>query len=196
MKILFPLIITLLFIGSCHSGNAPSGNQATLHQVDDSIPPLKLSGSLYRFGPQMDTILCKYEAPCDCCMTDLLFTDEKRFIAIFYCLTENTYAQGSYRVVNNKVYISFNGYKVEEISDMTAYNDSAAVSNNTAKASIQYKVDTMQHSVDTLTAMLCHHSSAVYFHSQELDFGTYETKVNVIIDGLTKSGILDSIKYK
>ncbi len=127
MKAPLVLVISILLLGSCHQTPQPAA--ADISAVP--IPPLHLSGRSYTFGPQMDTANCKAIAACDCCETNILFTDEHQFIAIFLCLFDNTYAHGRYRIEGDKVYLAFEGQKVNEITNITVHADTIATHGDT-----------------------------------------------------------------
>jgi hypothetical protein len=190
MKRILVLLILTVSLNSCYQRQSTSHAH---HASSDSIPTINLMGKSYRFGPVLNDTTCKVEAPCDCCATDILFTDEHRFIAIFLCLQDDTYAHGSYRIDANRVYLSFEGKKVDYLTDMQVHYDSLS-RKDTLQSLSRYEVDTMPQSIDTLMAFLCH--GVLGFKSNKMDYGLPEGAVALDIQQMQKDSILDKMEYK
>jgi hypothetical protein len=194
MKRAIPFIALILMLGACRQPS-PNGN-AALSKTDSiaPVPPLHVAGQSYRFGPSIDTSTCKVQAPCDCCVTDIAFPDDKHFVAIFYCLEDNTYAHGTYRIDGDKVYLDYYPKKVDELTDLMANADTLAQHGDTLVSKTKYEVGVMPHHIDTLHAFMCR--GTVAFKCAGLDYGSPETTAQFTINGINRDSILLPMDYK
>lgn len=167
MKASLILVVTTLLLSACHPSQPVEVSSASISPI---IPPLHMAGQSYTFGPQMDTTNCKVIAACDCCETQVLFPNDHEFVAIFLCLQDNTYAHGTYRIEGDKVYLSFEGKKVDDITDFVMHGDTLAKHGDTTLTTERYETADMPHSIDTLTAFMCR--GVVGFKSPNIDYGT------------------------
>ncbi|MBS1594198.1 MAG: hypothetical protein JST90_07720 [Bacteroidetes bacterium] len=139
------------------------------------------------FGPTLNDTACSIESPCDCCASDILFSDEHHFIAIFWCLQDNTYAHGTYSIEGGQVYLQFEGKKVDYLSDMQLYYDSLAQHDSLQSIS-RYVVDTMPHNIDTLRGFICH--DKLLFKSRSMDYGGADREIHNKSSGFIQDTIL------
>ena len=194
MKRTFTFIAFILLLSACRQ---PSQTVSASVSKTDSIAPvpaLHVAGQSYRFGPSVDSTSCKVIAPCDCCVSDIAFADDKKFIAIFYCLHQDSYAHGTYRIDGDKVYLDFYPKLVDVITDMVVDADTLVVRGDTNVTTLRYEVQTIPHYIDTLHAFMCH--GTVAFHSTGLDYGSPETTAQFTINGINRDSILLPMDYK
>ena len=193
MKKILVILLLSTWLSACHDSHT-SAVITSANPTAVAIPALHLRGQWYRFGPQMDTSECKALAPCDCCVTDIVFVDERRFVAIFLCLQDDTYAHGSYRIDGDRVYLSYEGKKVDVLSDFVMPTDTLDHSHYRIHTVIRYKVDTMPHSIDTLSAFMCR--SVIGFKSRTIDYGTPEGSAASSLEYLRRDSILQRMEFE
>lgn len=100
---LYPGLGVLLLALSC-------SDDSTRHNT--SLPAgarLSLGGKLYRSGPELDPKTCEATGACDCCMGHMYFMNDSEFVAAEYCLHDNFYYRGTYRVHGSRVLLQSSG---------------------------------------------------------------------------------------
>lgn len=194
MKNILLCCALLFLLAACRQ---PSQNSSATVSKTDSIapiPPLHLSGQSYRFGPSIDSTNCKINAPCDCCVSDIAFADDNKFVAVFYCLFDDTYAHGTYRIDGDKVYLDYAPKKVDLLTDMMLNADTLVQHGDTTVTTKKYEVGAMPHHIDTLHAFMCR--GTVAFHCRGLDYGAPEATAQFTISGIDRDSILLPMDYK
>lgn len=187
MKYIFAICLIISLI-SCRQPAVKSSTVATPISADTiSISSSSLMGRIYHFGPTLNDTICSIESPCDCCASDILFSDEHHFIAIFWCLQDDTYAHGTYSIEGGQVYLQFEGKKVDYLSDMQVYYDSLA-QHDSLQSINRYVVDTMPHNIDTLRGFICH--DKLLFKSRSMDYGAADREIHNKPSGFIQDTIL------
>jgi hypothetical protein len=86
-------------------------------------PTLKMTGQLYFFAPEMDTLKCQATGACDCCASHLLFLTDSEFVAVDYCLYDDCYYKGKYRIDGNKIAFQSDSIRVDRVTNEEAETD-------------------------------------------------------------------------
>ncbi len=114
-------IVLILTLGlfSCKSNTADK----TLMTAGDSLTKINLAGQLYVTAPDFDTVLCRATGECDCCSGNVLFLNDSEFVAVNYCVGNDTYYKGTYRQKNNTVLLLCNSLRVDKATNWAAETD-------------------------------------------------------------------------
>lgn len=105
--------ITMLGLYSC---NINSNDNKNLTQNSDSTqtkPIGKVVGQIYFFAPELDSATVKATGGCDCCSSNLLFLNDSVFVAVDYCIGNDTYYKGTYKVHNNSISFRCDSLRVD-----------------------------------------------------------------------------------
>lgn len=107
------LLLLFLMLYSCKQDNGkiiiPSMKK------EDPKPVIgSLSGKAYFFGPNFDKKNCTIIAECDCCSSNILFLNERDFIAICYCESEQEFLKGRYQVIGENVVLNYNSLSIDK----------------------------------------------------------------------------------
>lgn len=76
-----------------------------------------LTGTVFRFAPDLDTSVCQSYGECDCCTEEILFIDNNRFISIAHCIADQTIQYGSYELVDSSLMIYYGPNRISKIYD-------------------------------------------------------------------------------
>jgi hypothetical protein len=118
MKLLQYLIFIFL-ISSCDSDWVPGIKASSDKAEIDSfllLPSPKVKGSVFLFGPKVDSLNCKLsEAACNCCRERLIFTNDSEFIAISYCEENESFCKGKYIFYGPQVILNFSNKRFDYI---------------------------------------------------------------------------------
>lgn len=110
----------LLFFGACDS----AVKQDLKHKNRMAIG--SLSGQVYAFLPELDTVQCKVSGGCDCCATTFLFLNSTQFVCISYCVPDRQFNKGNYKIQEDRVLLHFDSVRVSQAYNTAIYADSAA----------------------------------------------------------------------
>ncbi len=109
------LLIILCFCAiSCSLFEANSATENTQNKPEIMVQKLDLSNQSMSIGPYFNTTKCEIEIECDCCASDLLFIDDKRFVYIAYCLESDSYLKGVYEANDTAITLHFDGKEIVE----------------------------------------------------------------------------------
>lgn len=109
------VLFLLLFLTfySCKQDNEKVVTPAI--KKEDSKPVIgSLIGKAYFFGPAFDKKSCTVIAECDCCSSNILFLNERDFIAISYCEAEQEFLKGHYQIIGESVVLNYNSLSVDK----------------------------------------------------------------------------------
>lgn len=107
--------------------------ESTHRKVKATFPVLQfertdLSGKVFFIGPEIDSVNAEIVAACDCCASDLAFTDSTSFIYIERCLGGDVYVKGQYLTLGNllflrtdKEYVSSENFMAPDTISYTTY---------------------------------------------------------------------------
>jgi hypothetical protein len=120
IKIIIAIIIFLGFDG-CHFSDT-NNNQSASDNLNN-LPPLAMSGQLYYFAPELDSIKGQAIGYCDCCSSHLLFLNDTEFVAVGYCIGSDTYYKGTYKVNDNTISFQCDSLRVDKETNWEAESD-------------------------------------------------------------------------
>jgi hypothetical protein len=82
-----------------------------------------MTGQLYFFAPELDTLKCQATGACDCCASHLLFLTDSEFVAVDYCLYDDCYYKGKYRIEGDKIAFQSDSIRVNKVTNEEAEFD-------------------------------------------------------------------------
>lgn len=85
---------------------------------------LDLSNQFMEIGPSLNSSNCEITRECDCCASDLLFIDDKRFVYIAYCLESDSYLKGIYEANDTTIMLHFDGKEIIKEHNLDENQDS------------------------------------------------------------------------
>jgi hypothetical protein len=81
---------------------------------DDDYVSNPLMGKVYLFGIDFDENKCDVLAQCDCCAFHLSFIDESQFISTTYCMGDEGYRKGKYKLIDDTLTLIFDNKHVKK----------------------------------------------------------------------------------
>ena len=118
MKLLQYLIFILL-ISACNSDWVPGIQSSSNRAEIDSfllLPHPEVKGSVYLFGPKMDSLNCKLsDDSCTCCRERLVFTNDSEFVSISYCEENESFCKGKYMFYGPQLILNFSNKRIDYI---------------------------------------------------------------------------------
>lgn len=168
MKKIFPTLLFLLLSGQIFSQQKN-----------------KLNQTVYYFGPTIDSASAKVLAECDCCTDNILFINEKEFVAISYCMADKTVSKGNYTIQANKVILYYDGLFVNKIRNLD-WDD-----NKKGKSKYSFKSEKTKSFKTILTPTVYKNKLFYITNDEEVSYGTIEKKssINVFIKELKSDGL-------
>jgi hypothetical protein len=106
------LIILCFCVSACGLFETNAAKENTQKKEIIIAQKLDLSNQSMSIGPYFNTTKCEIEIECDCCASDLLFIDEKRFVYIAYCLESDSYLKGIYEASDTAITLHFDGKEI------------------------------------------------------------------------------------
>jgi hypothetical protein len=106
------LLILCFFAISCSLFEATSATENTQNRPSIIAQKLDLSNQSMEIGPSFNSANCEITRECDCCASDLLFIDNKRFVYIAYCLESDSYLKGVYEANDTVINLHFDGKEI------------------------------------------------------------------------------------
>jgi|688.fasta_scaffold108080_5 hypothetical protein len=128
------LIVFISFLVACKSRSKKEDSiiVSTLDKKD-------LINTTITIGPEFDSVSSKAYGECDCCMSDLSFIDENKFIYVTYCLDNTDYLKGKYEVKNNSIILNFDSMYVNRFEPIDEID---------SKEKVEYRKEKM-HDINT-----------------------------------------------
>jgi len=80
-----------------------------------SLQSQSFTGQVFLLAENYQPETCMAEAPCDCCGTELVFLSRRNFVMVAYCLPENSYFAGTYKIKDDQLSLSFQPGSLSEI---------------------------------------------------------------------------------
>lgn len=189
MKLLICLIVSLVLF-SC---NSKREEQPSAPAEIAAKPVFTLSGSNYFFAPEFDAEICEGIAECDCCSWNILFIDDKNFITICPCESDESVYKGTYQIFKDKVILSYNTLAVDR-----TYNGEADV-DTTGTVKPEYDIAVTERPVTTEVLKVMHCENKLYFTieaDKELSYGVIDKRYSLKqhIQILKDEGLWDKIQ--
>lgn len=115
---IFSLQIGLLLtiaVGLCSCNtNSIDNKNVTLNSDSTQTKPIgRVNGQIYFFAPELDSATGKATGGCDCCSSNLLFLNDSVFVAVDYCIGNDTYYKGTYKVGSNSITFRCDSLRVD-----------------------------------------------------------------------------------
>ena len=180
------LFVAALFSCSSDISENSVEEDKTLHEE------LNLSGKVFLYAPELDTITCLAHGECDCCTGNYLFLNDKEFVTIDYCEADNTYSKGTYEIKNGNVLLHYDGLSINKIYNFE--NEIDSTGSDTSKFLIsQTNVDT---STVTMTRLDCKKNICFNTGIKEIPFASLDKKLKIVdlINQLKADNIWDKLK--
>ncbi|MDI9858065.1 hypothetical protein [Flectobacillus roseus] len=166
------LLLSIFFIGliAC---NTKTSNLKT--EVKKVTLIKNLAGKVYFFAPDLDTTTCEAFGACDCCTSNILFLNNKDFVTISYCVTDQQIAKGTYHIDNDKVYLQYDSLKVDIEYNMETETDT------TGKVEPEYFIRTQKREANkvVLTALTCKGQVNFKAGDKEISYGSLDKKTPI-----------------
>ena len=116
------IAISILGWASCNNDKKP-----------DPFAGVKLTGQVYMFAPEFDTVTGAAVGQCDCCAGNVYFLTDSTFMSMDYCLATTSFSRGKYAIKDGNLILFFDGQSVtEEIPEVYSNVDSAVADSTTA----------------------------------------------------------------
>ncbi|MFC4231849.1 hypothetical protein ACFOW1_08100 [Parasediminibacterium paludis] len=152
-----------------------------------------LSNKAMSIGPYFNTSKCEIEIECDCCASDLLFIDDKRFVYIAYCLESDSYLKGVYEANDTSITLHFDGKQIIKEHNLDDPKDSLGL----AKPEFILK-DTINKAT-TLTTSKYQCGKIAYYKigRENPEYGVFDKKgdVKAAIAAMKKEQIWQRLKW-
>lgn len=74
-----------------------------------------LANNAYEFGAVRHFNNCSFDFRCDCCDGLLIFHDDLSFYHVDYCMSDETYLEGSYTITDGQLILNYSGICVREM---------------------------------------------------------------------------------
>lgn len=124
-------IFVLVGIISCNEPSKENAQQIVIETAQTkSLPPFNLVGQFYFAAPELDSVHCKSTGACDCCASGILFLSDSTFLYVAYCLQDDTYFKGTYKINNDEVVFYSDKLRIDILTDITV-DSSNSVSDTT-----------------------------------------------------------------
>lgn len=154
---------------------------------------IDLSNLVMSIGPYFNTTKCEIEIECDCCASNLLFIDDKRFVYIAYCLESDSYLKGIYEANDTTITLHFDGKEIIKEHNLDDSSDSLSLN----KPEFTLK-DTISKAT-TLSASKYQCGKISYFKigKENPEYGVFskEGSVNDAIKNMKKEQIWQRFKW-
>lgn len=188
------LLIILCFCASgCSLFEANTAIENTQNNLVTITQKLDLSNQSMEIGPSINSSNCEITRECDCCASDLLFIDNKRFVYIAYCLESDSYLKGIYEANDTAITLHFDGKEIIKEHLLGDDEDSLELT----KPNFTLK-DTINEAT-TLTALKYQCGKISYYkigkENSEYGVFTKEGSVNDAIKNMKKEQIWQRFKW-
>jgi len=182
-----------LVLCSCNSKTEEKPPVSIEKKVESTIT---LSGSSYFFAPLFDAEKCEGIAECDCCSSNILFLDDKHFIAMYPCESDESIFRGTYRVSKDKVILSYDTLQVDREYIWNKEVDA----DTTGTLKPQYTIDVTSRPATTQMLTIKHCADKLYVttsEGEEISYGVVDTRysLNQQIQMLKKEGLWEKINH-
>jgi hypothetical protein len=99
-------ILVLFIIGFLFS--CQNKENKTLIKKNKKELNIELSNKVFYISPELNTEQClAYNDGCDCCDGRIVFLKNGTFISNFYCIPEEIYNTGTFKIVNSKIKLNY-----------------------------------------------------------------------------------------
>jgi hypothetical protein len=156
--------------------------------------PISLSGQLYFYAPELDTVSCTSTGACDCCSGEILFLNDSSFVLVDHCVLDADYSKGKYRFVDNNLILTSDSICISKQFNWEKETDT------TGKVLVDYFVtDTLlATTTQTLKVEFCKGTPYFLMGDKERYFVTpYKNKkISDVVSTLKEQKIWDRLDIK
>ena len=170
---LFIIFAFILILSGCNS--KPEEKPSKPSEIIKK-PVLELTGADYFFAPQFDAEKCEGIAECDCCSWNVLFINDKNFITICPCESDESVFTGTYKILKDKVILDYDLREVDRNYNWEAETDTTG----TVKPEYDIVVTSRQATTEVLNAKYC--GGKLYFTTSvgnEVSYGVTDNRYSL-----------------
>jgi hypothetical protein len=187
------LIIFCFCAISCSFFEANTATENTQNKPTIITQKLDLSNQSMSIGPYFNTTKCEIEIECDCCASDLLFIDDKRFVNIAYCVESDSYLTGIYEANDTTITLHFDGKEIIQEYNNDENKDSLKL----AKPDFVLKDSTYKPTTLTTSKYECGKISYYKIGKENPEYGVFskEGSVKNAVEAMKKEQIWQRFKW-
>jgi hypothetical protein len=101
-------IVLLVIIAVFFSCQKKETEPVTAKPVEETIQTSDLYSKVYYISTELSTESCTVQNPgCDCCDGAISFLENGTFVSEFYCLPNQTYQTGTFKIENKKLVLEY-----------------------------------------------------------------------------------------
>ena len=187
-------IFFLFGLFSCNKTESSQANNKSLLDSTNINRMTSLSGQVYFYAPEIDSLTCEAIGACDCCSGNLIFLNDSDFISMDYCESSTSYTRGTYHFLNNNLLTI-----TDSISVVSEYNP-AKEADITGKILPDYIVTdtTLTPYKQILKRISCKKNNCFLMGDKETYYVTLDKKKSLgdYVKRLKDEGIWNRLKIK
>jgi hypothetical protein len=190
-------LVSIFILFGLFSCDRTESTQADSKSFSDSTGisiMTSLSGQVYLYAPEIDSLTCEATGACDCCSGNLIFLNDSAFISMDYCESSTSYSKGTYQFLNGNLVIT-----TDSISISKEYNP-AKEADTTGKVWPDYIVTdtTLAPYKQTLKRISCKKNICFLMSDEETYYVTPDRKSSLtdLIKNLQDDNIWEKLKIK
>lgn len=107
-------ILLLILLGGLSSCDTTTNDKGVQTETKLDYPIINLSGQVFNYAPELDTVNCESYGECDCCSGTFLFLNDHDFLTINVCEADNDYCKGTYEIANENLILHYDSLAVEK----------------------------------------------------------------------------------
>jgi hypothetical protein len=108
MKRSILLLLVIMFV-SCQKKET----EPVIKPIEETLETADLYSKVFYISPKLNTEDCSaYNDGCDCCDGKIVFLKNGTFISDFYCIPDNSYNTGTFKVENEKLILNYSTKEV------------------------------------------------------------------------------------
>lgn len=98
------VLLLILTLASCQKKET----ETVVKPVEDFLETADLYSKVFYISPKLNTENCTaYNDGCDCCDGKIVFLKNGTFISNFYCIPDETYNTGTFKIENKKLVLDY-----------------------------------------------------------------------------------------